>query len=154
MNVLVQRVLFLLSVVVLKEPFLCVLGETYQNTFLCSTTWPADHSDVLLKRKQACDCCSAMEAVIQLSDGRNDKVAFSHQNSSKIIKRNSNKVCRLARQNSPSLWIYWYCKLKFYCQYMPTLLYLVWLLTIVNQHTWFGCREISGTDNIRYIKSQ
>ena len=37
-NVLVQRVLFLLSVVVLKESFLCVLGETYQNTLLCCTT--------------------------------------------------------------------------------------------------------------------
>ena len=85
-----QRVLFLLSVVLLKEPFLCVLGETYQNTLLCSTTWPADHSDVLLKLKQACDCCSAQQAAIELSDGRNDKVAFSHQNNSKLIKRNPN----------------------------------------------------------------
>ena len=32
-NLLVQRVLFLLSVVVLKEPFLCVLDETYQLPF-------------------------------------------------------------------------------------------------------------------------
>ena len=37
-NVLVQRILFLLLVVVLKEPFLCVLGEIYQDTLLCSTT--------------------------------------------------------------------------------------------------------------------
>ena len=37
MNVLVQRVLFLLWVVALKEPFLCVLGETSQNILLCIT---------------------------------------------------------------------------------------------------------------------
>ena len=36
-NVLVQHVLFLSLVVVLKEPFLCVLGETDQITLLCST---------------------------------------------------------------------------------------------------------------------
>ena len=36
---------------------------------------------------------------------------------------------------------------------MPTLSYLVWLLWIVNQHT-FGCQEISGTQDIRYIKIQ
>ena len=57
---------------------------------LCVIVLIADHSDVLLKRKQACDCCSALQAAIELSDGRNDKVAFSHQNNSKIIKRNSN----------------------------------------------------------------
>ena len=28
----------------------------------------------------------------------------------------------------------WYCKSKCYCQYMPTLLYLAWLLVIVHQH--------------------
>ena len=35
---------------------------------------------------------------------------------------------------------------------MPTLLYLVWLLWIANKHTFFGCQEISGTEDIRYIK--
>ena len=122
--------------------------------FFCNTIWPGDHSDVLLKRKQACDCCSALQAAIELSDGRNDKVAFSHQNNSKIIKRNSSKFCRLARQNSPSLCTKWYCKFKFYCQYVPTLFYLVWLLTTVNQHSEFGCQEISGTEHIKYIKIQ
>ena len=31
--------------------------------------------------------------------------------------------------------------------------YLVWRLEIVNQHTHFGCQEISGgTEDMRYIK--
>ena len=38
------------------------------------------------------------------------------------------------------------------CKCMPTLLYLVQLLLIVNQHTRFDCREISGTVDIEYIK--
>ena len=37
---------------------------------------------------------------------------------------------------------------------MPTLLYLVWLIWIVNQHTYCGCQEISGTNDIRNIKIQ
>ena len=37
---------------------------------------------------------------------------------------------------------------------MPTLLYLVWLLWTVNQHTFFGCKEISDTEDIRFIKIQ
>ena len=37
---------------------------------------------------------------------------------------------------------------------MPTLVYLVWLLTILNQHSEFGCQEISGTEHIKYIKIQ
>ena len=89
--------------VVLKEPFLCVLGETDQNTLLCNAILPANHSDVLLKRKQAFDCCLALQTAIELSDGRNDMVTSSRQNNSKIIKRNSDKVCRLALQNSTAL---------------------------------------------------
>ena len=42
-------------------------------------------------------------------------------------------------------------KSKCYRQRMPTVLYLVWLLWIVNQHTFFGCQEISGTEDIRHI---
>ena len=37
---------------------------------------------------------------------------------------------------------------------MPTLLYLVWLLWIVNQHTNFRCQQISCTKDIRYTKTQ
>ena len=37
---------------------------------------------------------------------------------------------------------------------MPTSLYLVWLLWIVNQHTFFGCQQIGGTEDIRNIKIQ
>ena len=35
---------------------------------------------------------------------------------------------------------------------MPTFLYLVWLLLIVNQNFYFGCQEINGTEYIRYTK--
>ena len=88
--------------VVLKEPFLCVLGETDQNTLLCNAILPANHSDVLLKRKQAYDCL-ALQTAIELSDGRNDVVTSSRQNNNKIIKRNSDKVCCLALQNNTAL---------------------------------------------------
>ena len=37
---------------------------------------------------------------------------------------------------------------------MPTILYLVWRLEIVNQHTQFGYQEISVTENMRYLKIQ
>ena len=46
--------------------------------------WPAENSDVLLKRKQVRKCCWALQAMIELSDGRNDMVAFSSQNNNKI----------------------------------------------------------------------
>ena len=45
-------------------------------------------------------------------------------------------------------------KSKCCCQYMPPLLYLVWLFWIVKQHTFFGCQEVSGTEDLRYIKIQ
>ena len=37
---------------------------------------------------------------------------------------------------------------------MSTLFYLVWLIWILNKHTFFSCQEISGTEDIRYIKIQ
>ena len=70
---------------------------------------------------------------------------------------NQNKVYRLVRQHSPppsTLCAQLYYKPKFYCQYMPILLCLVWLLVIVHQHNYQGCQEISGTEDIRYIKIQ
>ena len=39
---------------------------------------------MLWKQKQTCDCCSVLQDTIEFSDGRNDIVAFSCQNSNKF----------------------------------------------------------------------
>ena len=52
-----------------KESFLSVLDEAPQNTLLRDMIWPADLSVVLLKRKQVCGCCSALQAATEISDG-------------------------------------------------------------------------------------
>ena len=88
-NILVQCYLYMLLVLVLKEPFLCALDKTSENTLSCDMIWPANQSVMLLKQKQACGCSSALQATIELSDGRNDMVALSCKKNNKIIKCNS-----------------------------------------------------------------
>ena len=38
------------------------------------------------------------------------------------------------------------------CQYMPIMLYLIWFLVIVHQHTSFDCQEISGIEDTHTMK--
>ena len=47
-----------------------------------------------------------------------------------------------------------HCKSKCYCQYMSTLLHLVWLLLTVHHHTSFSYQKTSRTEDIRYIQIQ
>ena len=66
-----------------------------------------------------------------------------------------NKVCCPAQQNNtppPHPRVPSHIESECYCQYMPTLLYLVWQLEIVNEHTQFGYKEIIDTEDMKHIK--
>ena len=71
---------------------------------------------LLLKRKQACDCCLALQTAIELSDGRNDMVTSSRQNNNEIIKCNSTRFVALRGKIAPLCVPKDIVSLKFYCQ--------------------------------------
>ena len=86
------------------------LDEASQNSLLCEIIWPANQSVVLLKRKQACGCCSQLQAATELRNRINDMVAFPCQNNNKITKCNSKYCSTYAYGANP----YTECKFYFY----------------------------------------